>query len=119
MGKLTLQEFDVNLQQDIENVIEHVKVIATEVEAGHVTLSSAIDSDSTTTAATSLAAKIIYDLLRQTDVNLNELKTEFLTFKSVLTEGFTSNQFSDGLTTLDGFDTVSGYYNQSLSRLEV
>lgn len=48
-----------------------------------------------------------------------EVQVELRAFKAALTEGFTANQFSDGLTTLNAFNVTEGYYNQPLSRLEV
>lgn len=48
----------------------------------------------------------------------SEVESELNTFKSALLNGVTSNQFSDGLSTLDAFNVTSGYYNKSQSRLE-
>ena len=48
-----------------------------------------------------------------------ELRAEFEAFKAALTEGFTNNQFSDGLSSLDAFNVTAGYYNLPMTRLEV
>ena len=48
----------------------------------------------------------------------SEALSELKAFKDALLNGITSNQFSDGLATLDAFTVTGGYYNQPLTRME-
>lgn len=106
--------------QNVESVIiEHKQETASLTEKGHTRLSNAIDSTVETLAATPSAVKQAYDRGSVAFNDTNELRAEFLAFKAALTEGFTANQFSDGLTTLDSFNVTAGYFNLSLTRLEV
>lgn len=98
---------------------QHLQKTASLIDIGHTQLSNAIDSTLDTLAATPSAVKQAYDRGSEAFNDTSELYAEFLAFKTALTEGFTANQFSDGLTTLTSFNVTAGYYNQSQTRLEV
>lgn len=110
---------DGRFTQHLDEFDQHLKETASLTEIGHTKLSNAIDSTLDTLASTPSAVKQAYDKGSDAFNDTNELRAEFLAFKTALTEGFSANQFSDGLTTLNGFNVTSGYYNQSLTRLEV
>lgn len=97
----------------------HSEVKASLTTSGHTQLSNAFDSTSDTLAATPSAVKQAYDRGDSAFNNEAELRAEFNAFKSALTEGFTDNQFSDGLSSLDAFNVTAGYYNLPMTRLEV
>lgn len=50
---------------------------------------------------------------------IQNITIEFNTFKSCLTEGFTSNQFSHTFDTLNSFTVTTGYHDTSLKRLVI
>ena len=116
---------DMNaLAEATDGVIEQVITMHSEENAslttkGHTQLSNAFDSTSDTLAATPSAVKKAYDRGDEAFNDMSELRVEFLAFKAALTEGFTDNQFSDGLTSLNAFNVTAGYYNLPLTRLEV
>lgn len=103
--------------KDILNL--HLEENATLTTKGHVQLSNAIDSVSETLASTPLAVKQAYDRGDLAFNDINDLRVQFNTFKLALTEGFKSNQFSGGFSTLDSFNVTAGYYNSPLVRMEV
>ena len=108
VGAVSLLNFDVHLSEK-----------ASLTNVGHTQLSNAFDSTTDTLAATPYAVKQAYDRADMAFNNEAELRAEFRAFKAALTEGFTSNQFSDGLINLDGFIVNSGYYNMPITRMEV
>ena len=97
----------------------HLEENASLTTRGHTQLSNATDSTSDKLAATPSAVKQAYDRGDSAFNNEAELRAEFDAFKAALTEGFTSNQFSDGLTSLNAFNVTAGYYNLPMTRLEV
>lgn len=108
IGAVTVQDFST-----------HLEVKASLTTSGHAQLSNAFDSTSDTLAATPSAVKQAYDRGDSAFNNEAELRAEFNAFKSALTEGFTNNQFSDGLSSLNAFNVIAGYYNLPMTRLEV
>lgn len=98
---------------------EHLAENASLTTRGHTQLSNATDSTSDSLSATPSAVKQAYDRGDSAFNNEAELRAEFDAFKAALTEGFTGNQFSDGLTSLDAFIVTVGYFNLPLTRLEV
>lgn len=122
--KSAVDDIDLTpVTQEIKKVKDdltiHLAERASLTTTGHTQLSNAFDSMEDTLAATPSAVKHAYDRGNVAFNNEAELRAEFNAFKAALTEGFTSNQFSDGLSTLDAFIVVAGYYNLPLTRLEV
>lgn len=107
------------IEQVDSRLTAHLDESASLTTRGHTQLSNATDSTSDTLSATPSAVKRAYDRGDAAFNNESELRAEFDAFKAALTEGFTSNQFSDGLTSLNALLVNSGYYNLPLTRLEV
>lgn len=114
IAKITDEETGVAAE-----LTKHLDEKASLTTSGHTKLSNAIDSTSDTLSATPSAVKQAFDRGDSAFNNEVELRAEFNSFKAALTEGFTDNQFSDGLTSLNAFNVTAGFYNLSLTRLEV
>lgn len=114
-----LAQIEQDLMELETKVTQHLDETASLTNIGHTQLSNAIDSTVDTLAATPFAVKQAYDRGSEAFNETSELRAEFLAFKAALTEGFTANQFGDGLITLNSFNVTAGYYNQSLTRLEI
>lgn len=114
------EEMKVYVDQEVKGYINtHKTEDASLTKKGHVQLSNATDSDSDALAATPSAVKKAYSKGETAYFEVGEVHAELNAFKAALTEGFTANFFSDGLSTLDAFIVTNGYYNQAETRLEV
>lgn len=110
----TTDNIQLATQADIEAIQADIAAIpdASTTERGLVILEASVTSTSTTRAATSSSVKEVNDFAK-------EVQAEFRTFKAALTEGFTSNMFSDSFATLDAFNVTRGYYDEVNTRLVI